>query len=261
MRPFLSYEKMTYVVPTDNAGNQELESTSYGGGIGFGINLTNRFRTDLNFAAYDDESVVNFLDGYDQNFNAKEINLRFLYDSLDNYNFPNRGFLGHIRLTKDAKTWGSDYDYEQIYATFQKPLSYLDNSFILTAQFGKTNIKTPLDDAITVYDKFYLGGMFNLSGYQKYELVGNNVVFGNLMYRYRIKNGGFFGSLGMPLYTGMTIESGGVWDDGNSFSSSDLKYSASLYVAADTPFGAFYFTYGYADKDHTSLYLTLGEKF
>jgi NTE family protein len=260
IRPFLSYEKMTYIVPTDTLGNQELESTGYGGGVGFGANFTRSFRAELSFDSYQDKSIVELFD-YNEKFNARQVNLKFLYDSLDNYNFPNSGLLAQLRLKKDAKSWGSDYDYEQVYAMFQKPLSYFDNSFIFSAKFGKTDIKTPIDGAVTVYDKFYLGGMFNLSGYQSYELVGNNVAFGNLMYRYRLKNGGFFGSLGMPMYAGVTLESGNVWDDGESFKSSDLKYSGSIYLSADTPLGSFYFTYGYADADHKGLYLTLGEKF
>jgi len=260
IRPFISYEKMTYVVPTENAGNQELETIDYGGGLGFGINLSNTSRVELNVKGYIDQSKVGFY-AYEHDFVSHQANLKFLYDSLDNYNFPNTGALAKLNLKKDAKIWGSDFDYEQIYAMLQKPFSYLDNSFILNLQFGKTTIKTAMDDAITVYDKFYLGGMFHLSGYQSYTLVDNNMVFGNLMYRYRIKNGGFFGSLGMPLYAGATVESGTVWEDGKSFHSSDLKYSGSLYVAADTPLGAFYFAYGYADSKHSSLYLTLGEKF
>ena len=265
LRPFLSYEKTTYVVPTGDEGNQELESTGYGGGIGFGINISSTFRTELNLAAYKDRSVVDFIP-YDEEFHSRQANLKFLYDSLDNYNFPNSGFLGELHLKKDAKSWGSDYDYEQIYLKLQKPLSYFDSSFIVNFKFANTNVKTETigsdgGKAISVFNTFTLGGMFNLSGYQSYSIVGNNMIFGSLMYRYRIKNGGFFGSLGMPLYAGITLESGNAWYDGESFSSSDLKYSTSLYVAADTPLGAFYFTYGSADSGDKCLYLTLGEKF
>jgi len=65
----------------------------------------------------------------------------------------------------------------------------------------------------------------------------------------------------MPLYAGITAEAGNVWDDGKSFKASNSKYSTAVYMAADTPLGAFYLTYGYADADHAGLYLYLGEKF
>lgn len=265
VRPFLGYEKMTYIVPTEAEGNQELESIGYGGGIGFGINISRVFRSELSLGSYEDRAIVKLFQ-YDERLNARQMNLKFLYDSLDNYTFPNSGLLAKLNLKKDAKVWGSDYDYEQIYLDLQKPLSYFDSSFIVNFKFGKTDIKTAVktakgSPAITVYDKFSLGGMFNLSGYQAYTFEGNNIIFGSIMYRYRIKNGGFFGSLGMPLYAGVTAESGTVWDDGDVLHGSDVKYSASLYLAADTPLGAFYFTYGSSDSGDTCLYLTLGEKF
>jgi len=260
-RPYIAYEKMTYIVPTDTMGNQELGSTRYGGGLGFGANITQDLRAELSFSLYKDKSVVDIFQ-YDKDFSSRELNLKFLHDSLDNYNFPNSGFLGELNFKKDAKAWGSDYDYEQLYAMIQKPFTYYDQTLIFNAKYGKTNIKSfEMRDEITINDKFFLGGMFNLSGYQKYNFVGNNILFANLMYRYRIKNGGFFDSLGMPLYAGCTLESGHVWDDIESFKSSDLDYSGSVYLAADTPLGAVYFTYGYADAQHTSLYLYLGEKF
>ena len=262
MRPFLSYDKITYSVPTSALGNQELQSRSYGGGLAFGANVTRSFRAEMSFNANRDRSIVDLL-LYNQSFNARSIALKFLYDDLDNYNFPRDGLLAELKVKKDAKAWGSDYDYEQISAFVQKPVSYDNNTLIFNAKFAKTNILTPIDGSVTVYDKFFLGGMFNLSGYKQYtvELAGNNVAFANLMYRYRLKNGGFFGSFGMPFYAGATAEIGNVWNDGESFQSSNNKYSTSVYAAADTPLGAFYLTYGYADGHHNSLYLYLGEKF
>ena len=260
LRPFLSYEQMTYVVPTDKLGNQELQSTGYGGGLSFGVNINRSFRIESSFATYKDRSEVALFD-YDENFLSKQATLQFLYDSLDNYNFASRGFLGTLRLKKDAKVWGSDYDYEQLYCTLQKPVTYKDNTFIINAKIGLTDLKSRQTQQVTVYDKFYLGGMFNLSGYQKYSFASNNIVFANVMYRYKIKNGGFFGSLGMPLYAGATLESGSAWNNKQTFKASELKYATSLFVSADTPLGAFYFTYGAADVDHQSLYLYLGEKF
>lgn len=260
LQPFLSYEQLTYLIPTKSIGNQELRSTGYGGGMGVGANINRSFRIEGSLSAYKDRSEV-ALYAYDKNFISKQATLQFLYDSLDNYNFASRGFLGTLRLKKDAKSWGSDYDYEQLYCALQKPFTYKDNTLIFNAKIGLTDLKSQQTQQITVYDKFFLGGMFNLSGYQKYSFARNNIVFANVMYRYKIKNGGFFGSLGMPLYAGATLESGNTWDDKQTFKASSLKYAASLFVAADTPLGAFYFTYGAADVDHQSLYLYLGEKF
>jgi len=260
VRPFLAYEKTTYIVPTETSGNQELKSRGYGGGLAFGTNMTRSLRAELNAAAYRDKSDVALVH-YSKEFKARQIEARVLVDSLDNYNFPNKGVLGKLELKKDAKMWGSDYDYEQFSLQLQKPLSVYDNTLIFNAKIGLTDVKSRNSGDITVYDKFILGGMFNLSGYPANSFAGNNVAFGSLMYRYRIKNGGFFGSLGAPLYAGVTLEEGSVWNDGENLNKSSLKSSAALFVSADTPLGAFYLTYGYADEKHNSLYLYLGEKF
>lgn len=105
MRPFLSYEKMTYIVPTPALGNQELQSRGYGGGFAFGANITRSFRAEMSFDAYRDTSTVALL-SYDQSFNARQIKLKFLYDDLDNYNFPRKGLLAQLSVKKDAKAWG-----------------------------------------------------------------------------------------------------------------------------------------------------------
>ena len=261
IKPFLSYESMTYIIPDKNLGNQELQSSGYGGGVVLGSNVSRSFRIQLSAESYMDTTAIPLFH-YDENFNARMLKVDFLYDNLDNYNFPNSGFLGKLELKKDAKLWGSDYDYEQLYMSIQKPFTYKDNTFIFNAEFAVTDVKSRSNiPQVTVYDKFFLGGMFHLSGYQEYAFATNNVAFSSLMYRYRLKNGGFFGSLGMPLYAGATLESAQAWNRGTTLKYSSLKYAASLFVAADTPLGALYFTYGKAEAHHNSLYLYLGEKF
>jgi len=260
IRPFLSYEKTTYIVPTTTIGNQELQSRGYGGGLAFGANMSRNLRLEVNAAAYKDKTDV-ALEQYSKEFDARQIAFNVLYDSLDNYNFPNKGALGRLELKKDAKAWGGDYDYEQFSLRLQKPLSLNDNTLIINVKLGMTDVKNHNDGDITVYDKFILGGMFNLSGYSANSFAGNNVAFSSLIYRYRIKNGGFFGSLGVPLYAGVSLEGGATWRDGKNLNGSELKSSAALFASADTPLGALYLTYGYADSEHNNLYLYLGEKF
>ena len=260
IKPYMLYDKMTYVVPTDGAGNQELKGVRYGGGLEVGTNLSRSLRVSVGSALYRDSSKVKVFN-YDDTFNAREAYIKALYDSLDNFNFPSKGFYAVAQFVKDSKAWGSDYDYEQIFAKIEKPLNYKNHTIIANAKYGYTDEKSENNQQITLYDRFYLGGMFNLSGYQLYSFAQNNVMFGSLMYRYRIKNGGFFGSLGMPLYAGATAEVGNSWDDDESFVWAKSITAGSVFVSADTPLGALYFTYGRANKEHESFYFYLGEKF
>jgi NTE family protein len=260
IRPFFEYEDMTYHFPTQVHGNQELNAKHYGGGFGVGANINSLLNIETYIYSSKDRNDLALFD-YSHKFISKQIGLKIIFDSLDNYSFANSGLLATIEGKKELPTIGSSYDYNQLYATIQKPFSYKNNSFIFNAKVGLTDIKEQNTQQMSIRDKFSLGGMFNLSGYQAYTLVSNNIFFTSLMYRYRIKNGGFFGSLGMPLYAGFTVESGASWEDGKKLTKRDIKYAGSLYISAETPFGPFYFTYGVADSAHQSLYLYLGEKF
>jgi outer membrane translocation and assembly module TamA len=63
------------------------------------------------------------------------------------------------------------------------------------------------------------------------------------------------------LYAGATFEGGNTWSHREKFESKNNIYAGSVFLAADTPFGALHFAYGYSDKKHEGLYFYLGEKF
>jgi NTE family protein len=99
-------------------------------------------------------------------------------------------------------------------------------------------------------------------------VTGNNIALAMLQYRYRLSDDGFFGSLTMPLYAGMSVESGNAWynseivaSGSDSFSTDKLLYSGSAYIAADTILGPFYFGVGTTEFDYYSVYISLGKSF
>ncbi|MEO1937379.1 MAG: patatin-like phospholipase family protein, partial [Sulfurimonas sp.] len=171
VKPYLLYEDLTYTLPTD-IGNQELDTKRYGGGFGLGANLSATFNIEAFLHLYRDQSTIDIL-SYNEKFLSKEAGLKIKYDSLDNYNFAQTGLLASMRFSKELVAFGADYDYNQLYATIQKPFSYKDNTFIFNAKLGLTNVLSEQKSPYSVYDKFSLGGMFNLSGYQSYTLVDN----------------------------------------------------------------------------------------
>ena len=106
-----------------------------------------------------------------------------------------------------------------------------------------------------------MGGLFNLSGYIPYALNDENMFLGVAKYRYQLKDGGFFGSLNVPLYIGTSLEVGSTWQKDDGLETKNIKKSATIYVAADTVLGPFYLAYGVSDEGESSGYLYLGEKF
>ncbi len=275
--PSLLYESVTDIFPLNAInetlhGNQELFSSRGGATLAVGAHVTTNYEFEMGLSYYLDKVKVDnvpiakttlgdstLLEVIDLDVDniAIPFYISIKTDTLDNVNFPSKGTKAEIKWTKEMHSFGSDYDYEQIYLDVEKPFSFDTHNITLYAKYGTTYVVED-SDTQRLYGTFRLGGLFNLSGYQPYSFNGDNVLFGVVKYRYEIKDGGFFGSLNAPLYTGFSLESGDAWDKGKSI---DLKYSGTVYVAADTLLGALYIAFGISDEGYESAYLYLGEKF
>ena len=263
IKPSLVYESVTDVLDTkdlgvQDIGNQEIFSSRTGGSLAFGAHVTTDYEFEIGASLFQDKvefDIANFSDRYD----SRPIYALIKVDNLDNVNFPKVGVKSELRWTKEMSSWGSDYDYEQIYFDIEKPINFYSNNITMYFKYGNTYKKT--DDVFRLVGQFMLGGLFNLSGYAPYSSVGDNVILGVLKYTYEIKDGGFFGTLNAPLYAGFSLESGQAWDNGDKFDYDTLHKSGTIYVAADTFLGPFYLAYGFSDDGEQSAYLYLGEKF
>ena len=253
MRPSLEYQAVTDVFPLSLIGNQELSSSRMGSSFVLGAHVTTDYEFEIGVSLYKDK--IKFLSTIDNIYKTIPIYAHINIDSLDNVNFPKIGIKAKLEWTKEMHSWGSDYDYEQVYLELEKPFSFYSNNITLFAKYGNTYQS---DDIVRLSGVFPLGGMFNLSGYAPYSFLGDNLVFGILKYTYEIKDGGFFGTLNAPLYAGFSLESGDAWGNKKDI---DLKYSGTAYVAADTFMGPLYLAIGGSDEGETSVYLYLGEKF
>ena len=67
-------------------------------------------------------------------------------------------------------------------------------------------------------------------------------------------------SLGLPVYAGVSLERGRVWNQINELDSGYIN-AMSVFVAVDTPLGPLNLSYGVNDDDENALYLNLGRSF
>jgi len=259
VKPSVYFESVTDVFPLQTFANQELYSSRYGGALAFGAHIGTALELELSLAKLKDGVRVDSL-GFNKNYDAMPLKALINIDNLDNVNFPQKGVKSQLRWTKELKSMGSDYDYEQLYFDVEKPLRFYSNNITLFVKYGETYKR---DDATLprLSGLFTLGGLFNLSGYQPYSFVGDNIVFGALKYTYEVKDGGFFGSLNAPLYLGFSLEAGNTWDYDQNLNYDRVKKSATIYAAADTFLGPLYLAYGQSAEGENSVYLYLGEKF
>jgi len=259
IRPYIFYESVTDVFPLDDFANQELFSSRYGGGIAFGSHIGMSLELEVALGRFKDNVEVDSA-SVNEHYNALPLSTSLKIDNLDNVNFPKVGMRSEVTWTKEMRSMGSDYDYEQIYLDIEKPFEFYANNITFYAKYGNTYKKNDTD-INRLSGKFMLGGLFNLSGYAPYSYIGDKMVLGVLKYTYELKSGGFFGSLNTPFYIGFSLESGQTWNNGESISIDTLHKSATLYAAADTFLGPLYFAFGKSDKGDSSAYLYLGEKF
>ena len=261
LKPSVVYEERLDYFPIDNyvpslSGNRELDLQRYGASMAFGAHVTTNYEFELGASFFRDNIKIDSFN-INNNYDATPIYISLKTDNLDNLNFPNKGVKSSIVWTKEMESFGSDYDYEQIYMDFEKPLSFDSQNLTFYLKYGNTY----KSDAMAMAGTFTLGGLFNLSGYAPYILNNENMFLGVLKYRYQIKDGGFFGSLNAPLYAGFSMEIGDAWGEDYSVTYDKAKKSATIYVAADTFLGPFYLAYGATADGEQSAYLYLGEKF
>ncbi|OLQ79080.1 hypothetical protein BIT28_14695 [Photobacterium proteolyticum] len=181
------------------------------------------------------------------------------YDSLDNFFFPSTGTLLDVQLGyrySDAEIENGDISESVPYLDSQmiQPLTWDEHSVValVRASGSESNAFYPVSPQS-------LGGLFNLSGFNRFHLTGNYSAFGSLIYRYHVDDVNFK-LFSAPLYLGGSIERGGVWLDKDDISWDSSITAGSVYIALDTLLGPAVLAYGVAENDNGSLYFAFGSQ-
>ena len=173
------------------------------------------------------------------------------YDRIDNPNFPREGAYASLGGFWSRKSVGADTDFEQIAGSFFLARSWGNNSII-----GRIEGGTTLDDDAPLQSQFLLGGLGRLSGYPAARFVGQHYALATITAYHRL-----ISNLWVPVYAGMSVEAGNVWNNSSKVSSGDLRFAGALYAGADTPLGPLYLAWGLAQGGEDSVYLYLGNPF
>lgn len=186
--------------------------------------------------------------------------LRFSHDTLDNVFFPTHGEaaelrLGYFRNSLDVEggkesVSGLDYELEWL-----RPYQLDRHTLIGKLVFGGSSA----EQEVPVFARS-LGGLFNLSGYQRDQLNGRYSGFGGLLYHYRWFDNDF-GAFRSPVYLGGSLERGGVWNAGAEVSWESALMAGSVFIGVDTNWGPLYLAYGLGEGDKSSVYLYFGNLF
>ena len=105
------------------------------------------------------------------------------------------------------------------------------------------------------FSDFNLGGFLQLSGLRTDQLSGNYLGFARAVYYHQIGN---MPLMGRGIYVGGSFEAGNTWATRDDVAFKGMYTAGSVFVAADTWIGPFYFAWGRASGGETSFYIFLG---
>ncbi|MEW8406149.1 MAG: patatin-like phospholipase family protein [Candidatus Thiodiazotropha taylori] len=178
----------------------------------------------------------------------------FTYDQLDSINFPRDGLMANLSWSASRDELGAEQEYDTFNINGLWANTWNKNTLMLWAgAAGVTNTDEPVNNG------FSIGGLFNLSGYRESELAGRYA--GLIRFIYLRELGDSRSVLKIPVYAGISLEAGNVWDDWDDIAFDSLRTAGSITLSMDSPLGPIYLARGFAENGRTENYLYLGRTF
>lgn len=254
IEPEVFLDRRQYNYWEDDVNIAELEISGWGTSLGLGRNLStrDRIRLDYEFARASADVTKGDL-GFplDDEVDIGELVLEYHHDSLDSLWFPRSGMFHRLAYLYAADELGASFDYQQMMGNGSFAWSSGKNHFALNYAGGYS-----FDDAAPVERWFRLGGFGRLSGLVPDQLSGRHTALGALVYYRTLADVKL-----AQAYVGATLEAGNVWNYKSDIALDDLRYSASIFVGANSPIGPVYFAVGHSDNGDTSAYFYVGNPF
>ncbi|WP_283789420.1 patatin-like phospholipase family protein [Bermanella sp. WJH001] len=193
--------------------------------------------------------------------------LKFGFDTLDSINFPTQGtylsFSSYFRNEEvddhsviEKQSNSNAIQSLVVDLSWKSAVNFGNHAFVAKAAYSEAFTE---DKNESIYIS-YLGGFLNLSGYQKDALVGTKKAFTAAIYQFDLGRSLFLLE-SLPLYLGLSLESGNVWQQEQNINHNDFVVSGSLYLGADTSLGPVALGYGRNHEDTDAFYFYLGKNF
>lgn len=211
-------------------------------------------------AAIGYEAVAGNIDvvGFDSetDFDSQGSFARIGFDTLDNVYFPTTGHAVEIKVSALAEDDSFSTDNSNVAnIEWLGAHHWGDHSFALNLEAGGTNSNLQLPTVVQD-----LGGYRNLSGFNKNEISGRYKAYGSILYNYRLAKNDF-GAFKFPVYLGLSLETGNVWNDHDDIELSDTIDSGSVSIGVDSNIGPVILAYGRTSTGEQSVYFFLGSPF
>jgi len=181
-------------------------------------------------------------------FKRGETFVRLSQDEFDDFNIPTSGTLLRAEWLGSREGLGADTEFDQLSLQGSIAFTRKRNTFIANGLYNAT-----ISGTAPIQNLFTLGGFGRLSGFTSRELSGQHSAIAALAYYRRLND-----NPRMPIYAGMTLESGNVWQNRSDMSLDDTIQAGSLFMAINTFLGPIYLAYGRAEGANEAVYFFIG---
>jgi NTE family protein len=220
--------------------------------LGYDINRNSIFRIGMMQSKNNARITVGNSAFADPEFREGGARAKFLFDNIDDLNFPREGRIVQLDYYTSLKSQKATNVYRKAEFNYQEHMTFGANTISLGARYGRT-----FEGQLTFFNQFTLGGFQQLSGYRPGELGGGAVEFARAAYLRRLVQ--FQNPFGKSVYAGLSMEFARVAPTPQLLSGSPLKNSIGIFTGFDTLFGPLYLGYGRSKEKNSIFYLFLGQ--
>lgn len=203
----------------------------------------------------------------DFSFERRGIFIDYRHDTLDDFSLPQQGLYFDVEylISKDSFKGNNPLTNDN---SSLDTVAELSGRLIAAHTLERHTLVANVDvgvvkskHASAPIDPKSIGGFLNLSGIARNSMIGQNKVYGNLIYRYRWFDNDF-GMFTSPVYLGASIEYGGVWSDPDlRLHNAPLYRAGSVFAGVNSPIGPIMFGYGRTEQNYSSVYFIIGTTF
>ncbi len=184
-------------------------------------------------------------------FERGEVFARFFVDEFDSANFPRKGYLARAEWIGSRDGLGADDKFDQVLLDGTIAKSWGPHTVL-----GSLSYNATVSGTAPIQNLFRAGGFLSLSGFNSNELSGQHFARAAGIYYRKLGDNAF-----LPLYAGVSLELGNVFENRGDIGVSDSLYAGSVFLGADTFIGPVYIAHGRAEGSNSAFYIYLGRGF
>ncbi|MDH3750831.1 MAG: BamA/TamA family outer membrane protein, partial [Gammaproteobacteria bacterium] len=174
------------------------------------------------------------------------------FDTRDDARFPRSGIRADVNWRQSLPGLGADERFDTVASEIDATWSHGKSSLQLGLGYATT-----INSKDSIQDFFPLGGFLRLSGLERGEISGPHAALAKLVYYRRVGEsaGGLFD---VPIYLGVSVEAGNVWQSRSDISFDSAQINGSVFAGLDTIIGPVYLAAGFAEGGRSNFYLFFG---